>query len=1050
MKKNRLFLLIFLLLTQLGVSQQYHFDHLELEEGINYNLTKSILQDKDGFMWFGTLYGLIKFDGHTYSRFNHTPYDSLSISADDIICLYQDKKGYIWIGTYSAGLNRLNPNTKKITQFKYSDLDTNSISDNRVYAISEDANGNIWVGTSNGLNRFIPNSTRGYFKRYYTHSQTGNQLKSNDIRALFLDSRKLLWIGTNQGGLSYYNAAHNQFSYLIESKKTNIYEIYEDRDRQLWLATWGDGLKQLNGFINGNQFIISAIESYRHNPYNPKTISSDKIWCIEQDNAGKLWIGTYNGLNVLQPGKTSFQRIYHQEKNANSLTSNKIADIKFDRSGVLWVSTFNGGIDRIVPAVTQFEHFVHNPFDPRSLIDKQVTALLQDKSGKIWVGSPKGITQIKKNNSGSDYNRFLFKARNPYSTIDNNITALIEDSDEQVWVGTHNGLKRVKKDGSIEQFNLPAAPFGNEQDNIVTALLAEGDNGLWVGTIIHGLCYFDKKSQQFTRFMSNEFIPNALSSNYILTLYRDRTNTIWVGTYRGLNRMEQDAALPFPDNISFTTKFKSRMGEKEVSEKVFTLFEDKENNLWIGTGNGLITFNKQNSTFKFYTEENTLYNNVICGILNDEKENLWISSHNGLIKYNPRDTSFTHFSTINGIQSNTFTTGAYFKGKDGKMMFGGNNGFNLFIPEEIAKSAYRPPVVLTSVLVMGEEISKNIPAHTLETLNLNYDENFITLRFSALDYKMPERNIYAYYLENYDRDWVFNESKNQVQYSNLNPGVYTFKVRGANSSGVWNTSSRALKIIINPPFWETWWFKIIIAIVIILILLTVFYTIRRNAIQKMEINKQIAQLRLKALRAQMNPHFIFNTINSIQYFISCNDQKSAFSYLSKFSKLMRQTLDNSAHSRIPIERELEALQLYMDLQKLRFENGFTYHIEVDPNIDIYSYEVPTMLIQPYIENAINHGLPQLKDTGHVLVSLKKRDEIIECIIDDNGIGITRSMQLKKQKSTNHISSGMRLTRERLKIINDQHNNDFYIKIEDKSTLSGSLSGTRVTINIPMQ
>lgn len=252
-----------------------------------------------------------------------------------------------------------------------------------------------------------------------------------------------------------------------------------------------------------------------------------------------------------------------------------------------------------------------------------------------------------------------------------------------------------------------------------------------------------------------------------------------------------------------------------------------------------------------------------------------------------------------------------------------------------------------------------------------------------------------------------------------------------------------------PPFWQTWWFKVLVGLLVILLFIFVISLFYRSEKRRTDFNKRIAELKLQALRAQMNPHFIFNTINSIQYFISCNDQESAFLYLSKFSKLMRQTLDNSAKSRISIKKELETLQLYMDLQMLRFENRFEYSIKVDPQIDMHNFEIPAMLIQPYIENAINHGISPKKGKGNINVSIKLEESFINCIVEDDGVGINKSMKLKKNSSPDHTSAGMRLTKERLKIINYGKLDNIFVSVLDRSENGGRETGTKVTINIPL-
>lgn len=1058
MKFKSIFGILCLLVTGLIAQQaQYRFEHLSLEEGITHNLTYSIIQDSKGFMWFGTFYGLIRHDGLDYTNFKHIPFDTNSVSSDDIISLYEDRHGYIWVGTWSGGLNRFNPNTETFRQFRHDPVDSLSISNDVVYAMAEDKSGRLWIGTENGLNRFVPkndpqnNLGRSYFVQYYKNDSKSS-LNNNNIRSLFLDSSGRFWVGVNEGGLHYYDHENDSFVRLEEVTRdgsTSVINILEDDKKNLWVATWGGGLKKVQVIESDENDVIGLrLNTFRHDPQDPSSISNNFIWSLEQDKSGNLWIGTYDGLNMFDTGSKRFYRYYHDPKNANTISSDKISAIKLDRSGVLWIGTFRGGIDRIVPGLAQFEHFLYNPFDPRSLIDKEVTALLQDDEDNIWVGTVSGITRIVKNDDTYRYYRFQFEEINPKNKLDNYITALAEDRNGNIWVGTHNGLNCIKEDGTVAHYDLPILPDENEQGNIITSLLVDKKGWLWVGTITHGLNLFDNKTKIFTSFRHDPDDSTSLTTNYVVSLFEDRQGTIWVGTYSGLNKLTLLSPSAGQPQVSFQRFLPTTSGRFQTNDNVFSIYEDSRNNLWIGTNTGLIRYNKDTRALTKFDESTGLPNNVICGILEDNDKNLWVSTFKGLFKLNTHDNSVNNYYTLHGLQGNIFTPGAYYKNDDGKMMFGGINGFNAFFPENITRFEQPPPVVITSFKVFDDELKFDKRISDVEEIRLTYEQNFFTITFAALDYRLPERNQFYYYLEGFDRDWVYNETKNYASYTNLDPGEYVFHVRGSNSNGVWNNDGASVRLIISPPWWQTWWMKSLTGITSMVLLFVVIFLIQRNEKRKTEFNKKISELKLQALRAQMNPHFIFNTINSIQYFISCNDQESAFLYLSKFSKLMRQTLDNSAKSRISVQRELEALQLYMDLQKLRFENKFEYKIDIDPQIDIHNYEIPTMLIQPYIENAINHGISKKKSKGHINVILQKENSNLNCIIEDDGIGINKSLAMKKNNS-DHTSSGMRLTRERLGIINAGKLDDIYISVIDRNEEDHKMNGTKVTIKIPL-
>jgi ligand-binding sensor domain-containing protein len=1056
---KKLLILISIWLGIAGAQQNYRFDHLSFEEGITHNITYSIIQDSKGFMWFGTFYGLIRYDGRDYKIFKHIPFDSTSVSSDNIISLYEDKNGFIWVGTWSGGLNRFDPHDEVFTQYKHEYKDTLSISNDVVFDICEDISGQLWVATEKGLNRFIPrdnpgnNTGRDYFVRYLSDQKDPNSLNNNNIRTLFRDDYGRLWIGVMDGGLHIYNPSTDNFIRLEEITRdgsSSTVDIFEDKQKNIWVATWGGGLKKVNVIENEqNQVIGLRIKRFYNNATDDNSISSNFIYSLEQDESGNLWIGTIDGLNYFNPQRMTFERFYNDRENTNSISSNKISTIRLDNSGVLWLGTFRGSIDRIVPGLARFEHFLHNPFDPKSLIDKKVTALTEDNRNVIWAGTENGISLITEKDGTYRYKNFLFSTKTK-NKLDDYITAFVQGPQKKMWIGTHNGLKRINENYDFEQFNLPLLAFENERGNIITSLLLDHRGLLWVGTITHGLTLFNPTSKIFTSFTHNNDDSTSISSNYVVSLYEDGDGSIWVGTYSGLNKIIFLSPSTEQPQIAFQRKLRTAKGYLNINDNVFSMLQDAQKNFWIGTINGLIKYNPENLTVIKYHVSDGLPDNLICGILEDDDTNIWFSTMKGIAKFNQQNNRFINYNTLYGLQSNVFSAGVYCKKSDGKLMFGGSNGFNSFYPENITSHESIPKIVLTSFRVFDKEKSFEKRLQDLKTIELNYRENFFTFKFAAMDFRMPERNQFYYFLEGYDRDWIYNETKNSASYSNLEPGEYTFRVKGSNSNGVWNDQGTFLKLIIVPPFWQTWWFRTLIIIIIISLLVFIIHLVYRSEQRKTEFNKRIAELKLQALRAQMNPHFIFNTINSIQYFISCNDQKSAFLYLSKFSQLMRQTLDNSARSSISIKKELETLQLYMDLQKLRFENRFDYSLKVDPKIDVHNFEIPAMLIQPYIENAINHGIGPKKGKGNIDVSLSLKDNFINCIVEDDGIGINKAMNIKKKKSADHTSAGMRLTNERLQIINYGKVDEIFVSVMDRSENGSKDMGTRVTINIPLK
>jgi len=1052
-------LLIAMMLYGASLAQEYRFEHLIPKEGINHNLTYAILQDSYGFMWFGTFYGLIRYDGHQFTTFRHIPLDSTTLSSDDIISLYEGKEGAIWVGTWSGGLNRFDPVREEFRQFRHDPSDPLSLSSDVVYAVCEDKKGRLWVGTEKGLDRLVPAEApgnpygRSYFVHYRHEPDNPFSLNNNPVRALHRDGRGRLWVGVYEGGLHYYDDAADRFIRLEEvthDGSTSIVAIHEDNQDRLWVGTWGGGLKRVVPLESEPDTIIGLrTRRFQHDQNDRHTISNDYIWSIGTDRNGNIWVGSDNGLNRFNPERETFDRYYSDSNNANTISSNKVSAIYLDRSGVLWIGTFRGGIDKIVPDQSEFEYFLHNPFDPNSLIGKSVNALLEDERGRIWAGTSGGITQISKKTKEYNYRHLRLTLNASTQKSDNYITSMVRDENGTIWVGTYNGLKSISPKGLVKHYNLPVLPGENEQGNVVTSLLLDSKGWLWVGSITHGLNIFDRKSKVFTSFRYNPEDSSSLSSNYVISLYEDKDGVVWVGTYSGLNVLTLLSPSMAQPRVAFVRDIQTASGRSKINDNVFCLYEDSKRRLWVGTNDGLYRYDKKDLSLKRITEQDGLSSNVVSAVVEDTLGNIWISTHKGIVKHQPGNDSYHNYYALHGLQGDVFVSGSYLRDSDGKVWFGGINGLNCFNPSNISSAEDGPEIVFTSFRVFSREKKFDKMLNELEEIRLNHDENFFTINFAAMDFRMPERNQYYYYLEGFDRDWVYSGTRNYASYTNLDPGNYVFHVKAANSDGVWNEKGAEIALVIAPPFWLTWWFKSAIALVTLVALLFIIYLVQRYEKRKTELNRKLSELKLQALRAQMNPHFIFNTINSIQYFISCNDQKSAFLYLSKFSKLMRQTLENSEKSTLPLHSEIEMLRLYLDLQRLRFENKFDYSIEVDPEIDVHNCEIPSMLIQPYIENAINHGISHKESKGHLQVELTRNGEKLICTVKDDGIGINEGLRLRQTRQQDHTSSGMRLTRERLDIINSGKRNNVSVSVDDLGEENNGCSGTRVTIHIPM-
>lgn len=687
--------------------------------------------------------------------------------------------------------------------------------------------------------------------------------------------------------------------------------------------------------------------------------------------------------------------------------------------------------------------------DPNSLSDNIVYAIYEDEDCKVWIGTYGGVNILDRSSE-----TFSFLTHDPDrkgGLSSNRIRTIVLDSTGYIWIGTESeGMNRIdRKSGQVTQYrHIPGDTLTIAENNILSTFV-DSKGRIWIGTVNKGLSIFDPATGKYIHLSVNPSGKVQLSNNKIWCIYEDDENNFWIGTNRGLNKIS-------PDLSTIRIYLNDPLNPYSLRcNYIFSISGDKDGIFWIGTmGGGLNRFDPVTEEFRTYSEADGLPNDVIYIALEDEEGNLWLTSNRGITKFNKQNETFINYDTKDGVQGNEFNAGAYSKNKQGEIFFGGMNGINIFHPSEITWNKVPPKMVFTGLKVLND--LKETDLEYGEIIRLNYDENFFAIEFSGLDYTNPTKNLYRYKLENYDNDWIFaNASQRIAEYRKVDPGTYRFFVTGSNNDGVWNEEEISMTIIISPPWWQTWIFRLSMALLLITLLWSIILlrirTIRKkHTIEKkmLSIEKQIFELEQKALRLQMNPHFIFNSLNAIQNFVLANDTDKAVNYLAKFSHLMRMILANSTASLITLKDELKALTYYIELEKLRFDDKFDYIIHKEPNIDDDFVEIPPMLFQPYVENAIIHGLVNNSKPGLLEIYLQRINPgTLLCKIKDNGIGREKAIEIRNQSGIKRQPRGMLITQERIEIFNKQNRKNFSVKITDLKDDKGEPAGTLVEFTI---
>jgi len=523
----------------------------------------------------------------------------------------------------------------------------------------------------------------------------------------------------------------------------------------------------------------------------------------------------------------------------------------------------------------------------------------------------------------------------------------------------------------------------------------------------------------------------------------DSRGDLWIGTNGGVCRW-------IPQTNSFKQYRNDPKNPRSVcGNNIWWIYQDGAGRLWVTAfGGGLSLYHPETDDFTSITMKEGLPTTSVVGVLDDEQGRLWISTNAGLVLYDPEKGQVLRvYDEGDGLQSKEFSYKALFKASDGELFFGGIYGLNSFYPSKLKDNPYIPPIAITSVRIFDREVRSEM--FDGDTIEITYDENFLSFEFAALDYTNPSKNRYAYMLEGVDRDWVNCGSRRYVSYTNLDPGVYQFRVKGSNNDGLWNEHGASITLRILPPWWMTTWFRVT-AGSIGLILVTLGVVLRVQAIRRKHLlERRILESQLQALRSQMNPHFVFNSLNSIQYLILHSDEYSASEYLSKFARLVRIILDNSRRPSISLDKEVESLLVYLELESLRFEGQMEYSLEISPELMSEEYHIPSMLIQPYVENAVRHGIRHKESGGRVTIAIAQREDSLYCTIEDNGVGRKRALELKRRSGIQHESVGMSTTKERLDILNAGREKSISVKVTDLYDMTETPCGTRVELCIPI-
>ena len=773
-----------------GLPRDLKFTHLTTKDGLAQNNVVAILQDRQGFMWFGTGEGLNRYDGHSFVVYRNDPKDPGSLSHNFIRTVFEDDQGYLWVAAY-PGLNRFDPRTERTTRYFHDPKNPKSFSGDSLASVTADSRGHLWFATlDSGLDRFDP-ATETFTN--YRNNSAGQFV--GWVRRVIEDKRGEIWF-VGDHGLFHVNIQTGQVTGPVPIiTDLAVYDVYEDSHDDFWLLA----SSPVVGLVKYNR----QTKRFAEYPLGAGATLLDSSRFLA-DGPDGFWVASSLGLSYFDRRTERFARLFqHDRTDPDSLSDNSVVSIYRDRSGLLWVGTANGGVNILDLRQRQFSHYAHRPEDSNSLSPGKVSALHEDSDGVLWIGSfPRALDRLDRKSGGVTH----YVPGAGSLSKGNEVNSILKDARGFLWVGGEGaGLDRFdERTGRFKHYGHDPRDPGSLMNDQVICIYEDPRGGLWVGQF-GGVSHFDPATERFANYRfgpsaSEEDLPFSVSA-----IHRDRSGTLWLGTWGGfLSR--------FDDSIKTFVHYTTSLGDPQKLQggSIGTIHEDRAGALWLASGMGLYRFNRQSGLVTRYTIADGLPSNDLMGILEDADGRLWISSKKGISRFDPQSERFKNYDVSDGLRSNDFTRSCHQRGRSGEMFFCGNGGVTAFFPEDIRENPFVPPVVLTSFKIhdkavsigAGSVLKKAIPY--ADSLTLSYRENFISFKFAALSYANPHKNRYRYRLEGSTPDWNdVDSTQPMVMFTDLDHGRYVFRVQGSNSDGVWNEAGVSLPIVITPPWYKT-------------------------------------------------------------------------------------------------------------------------------------------------------------------------------------------------------------------------------------------------------
>jgi len=1004
----------------------FEFNRLDITQGLSNNQVRSILKDGKGFLWFATLSGLNRFDGYQFKIFRHNLRDSSSLSDDNVTRIFEGPHDKIWIDTHS-GYNVFDPLTESVDRDFAGYLKKMGLPNVPLTHMLKDRNGDFW---------FLMGRQSVY--KYNTRTGTTNHIyelppAGSPLTFFTQDKHADIWMVHSSGKIEKIDNQSGKITQEITALTTVFkneplnYFIFVDGQDEIWLFASADA-RGVFHYMPSTGVLEQINKDSR-----PWHLNNNIVVGLLQDNNGNIWIGTdHGGINVLNKNTRSIHYLLNNINDHKSLSENSVASAYLDNTGIIWIGTFKQGVSFYHADIIKFPLFRHIPSDAGSLQYDDINDFAEDAKGNIWIGS-NGGGLIYYDKSTGKFTQYSHRPGNNNSLCNDVIVCLYMDRRQRLWIGTYFGGLDCYDGKTFTHYRHNIADSNSVADDRIYELLEDSNNNLWVGTLSGGLDRLDRDKNIFYHYKG--YAPNSVHAFYISELMEDREGNLWVGSANGIDVLQKKTGK----FVYYSNYTNNPTGLS--NNNIISLLQDSRGLIWAGTSDGLNVFDKKDGSFKSFRIENGLPGNAILTIVEDKQQRLWVSTPNGLScihvqqpNGNISDLSISckNYDELDGLQGIAFNENASLKTRRGELAFGGASGFNLFDPETILADKNVPSVVLTDLQVfnksvaIGEKINGRVilPRAISQTdeITLKYNEDVLSFEFAALNFLHPEKNKYAYKLEGFNKEWIITDGKTRkANYTNLDPGGYTFYVKAASTDGVWNDNAIALRVEILPPFWKT---PLAYGAYIIFLSALLWFA-RRLVLQRARMRFEIEQQKQEAQRMHeldmLKIRFFTNVSHEFRTPLSL--------ILSPMDKIIREAKDVTQRKQLQLvhrnaRRLLNLVNQLLDFRKMEVQElklspaqgdiikfirdisqSFT-DIAEKKNIQFSCYSTVESLLMPFdydkleriLFNLLSNAFKFTGENGKVAVQLQMEMEnnrqLLAIKVIDTGIGISREKQEK--------------------------------------------------------